>query len=256
MFILLLIATASSSEARPEFWQLFKNYYKVDASKPNGQATCKNCHSEVPQRNSYGKALEPLVNASKDNMLTIEMLKQVEGTDSDGDGWTNGDEIKQGFLPGDPTSHPTGKPSDKSGQSSPGSDSTGGSIIPTHGFHPAVVHFPIALFLFGVFLEFLGLRKKSQEFGKAALWNLIGALASIGVVAPTGVAAWLLGGHKLEGTMLIHLLLAISSILLMIGTLAARKKLGNTDRTYLAILVVAALLISATGYFGGQLVYG
>jgi hypothetical protein len=206
-FVLLLMAGAAFSDARPEFWQLFKTYYKVDPSKPNGQATCKNCHSVVPQRNPYGKALEPLVDASKDNMLTVDMLKQVEGLDSDGDGWTNGDEIRLGYLPGDPTSHPPGKPGDKSGPPVSAS-SSGGSIIPTHAFHPAVVHFPIALFLFGLFLEFVGLRKKSAELGKAALWNLIGALASLGVVAPTGIAALLLGGHKLEGTMLIHLLMA------------------------------------------------
>jgi uncharacterized membrane protein len=186
------------------------------------------------------------------------MLKQVEGLDSDGDGWTNGDEIKQGYLPGDPTNHPPGKPGDPPSKtaSSTSSSESGGSIIPTHGFHPAVVHFPIALFLFGLFLEFLGLRKKSAELGKAALWNLIGSLASLAVVVPTGIAAWLLGGHKLEGTMLIHLLMAISSMLLMIGTLATRKKLGSSSKVYLVVLILCALIISGTGYFGGQLVYG
>jgi hypothetical protein len=81
-------------------------------------------------------------------------------------------------------------------------------------------------------------------------------LASLAVVVPTGIAAWLLGGHKLEGTMLIHLLMAISSMLLMIGTLATRKKLGSSSKVYLVVLILCALIISGTGYFGGQLVYG
>jgi hypothetical protein len=42
----------------------------------------------------------------------------------------------------------------------------------------------------------------------------------------------------------------------MIGTLVARKKLGNSSKTYLAILVLSAIIIGGTGYFGGQLVYG
>jgi len=191
-------------------------------------------------------------------MVTADMLKQIEGLDSDGDGWTNGDEIKQGFLPGDPTSHPAGTPpkASKTAQTSAAPAAGPSSLIPTHAFHPVVVHFPIALFLFGMFLEFVGIWKKIPGLSVAALWNLAGGLASLAVVAPTGIAAWLMGGHKLEGAMLIHLILAISSLLLMSGTLVARKKLGNQHKAYLAILVLTAVIVGLTGHFGGQMVYG
>jgi len=56
--------------------------------------------------------------------------------------------------------------------------------------------------------------------------------------------------------MLIHLILAISSLILMLITLLARKKLGNDHAMYLAILVLTAIIVGLTGHFGGQMVYG
>ena len=254
--VVLLVGTILTAEARPPFLALFKDYYKVDSNSALGQAGCKTCHAEGTTRNPYGKELSKLVKMSDDGKLTDSMLKQVENFDSDGDGYKNGDEITQGSLPGDPNVHPEGKPGDppkKVAASSPGMLST---LLPANGFHPVVVHFPIALFLFGVLLEILGIRKSNSELGKAAGWNLVGALASLSIVAPSGIAAWLLGGHKLEGTMLIHMLLAITSLGLMIATLVARKKFGHTDKVYLVVLILTAIIVGLTGHFGGQLVYG
>jgi uncharacterized membrane protein len=250
VFLLLIAATAS--EAKPKFLVVFNTYYKPDPSSAVGKAECAICHDGPPKRNVYGKDLKKLLDASDNGELTADMLKQVESIDSDGDGWSNGDEIKQGFLPGDPSSHPNGKPAKPTAPAPP----SGISIIPTNGFHPVVVHFPIALFLFGLFLEFAGHWRKSPALGTAAQWNITGALASLAIVVPTGVAAWLIGGHKLEGNMLIHLILAISSLILMLITLLARKKLGNDHAMYLAILVLTAIIVGLTGHFGGQMVYG
>jgi len=267
LVILLFIAGAAVCEAKPQFLDLFKSVYKLDPSSALGRAECAICHDGPPKRNPYGKDLKKLVDGSSDGNLTVDMLRQVEALDSDGDGWTNGDEIKQGFLPGDPSSHPAGTPPKKSAagdaplssQSGKSSDSGAKpflSIVPSNGFHPVVIHFPIALFIFGLFLEFVGLWRKNAVLGVAAWWNLCGALASLAIVAPTGIAAWLIGGHKLEGNMLIHLLLAIGSLLLMSTTLVARKKLGNEHRAYLAILILTAVIVGLTGHFGGQMVYG
>ncbi|MDR3692513.1 MAG: DUF2231 domain-containing protein [Fimbriimonas sp.] len=261
-FVFCLVALATVGQARPPFFQLYKEYYKLDPNSPNGKAGCKNCHSEGTRRNPYGKALAQLVNASPDNKLTIDMLKQVEGQDSDGDGWSNGDEIKNGYLPGDPANHPPGKPGDpivpatksSSGTSADGSKS--GGLIPTHAFHPALVHFPIALFLFGVVLELFGLKNRNEELRKASLWNFYGALCSLIVVIPTGVAAWLMTGRKLEGTLLIHLILGVSSALLILASTLTRQGAGKDKKVYFALLVLCALCICATGYFGGELVYG
>jgi hypothetical protein len=105
-------------------------------------------------------------------------------------------------------------------------------------------------------LEFAAIRKKNPALTMAALWNLGGALTSTAIVTPTGVAAWLMGQHKLEGSMLIHLLLAVSSLILMVATLVARKRLGPEAKAYWAVLLVAAVVIGVTGHFGGQMVYG
>ncbi len=259
--LLIFILMAAVSEAKPAFLDVFLSTYKPDGASALASAKCGICHSSVPKRNPYGKEVKKALDASSDGKMTSEILQQVEGIDSDGDGWSNGDEIKAGFLPGDPTSHPTGaapKGSAKPSQAtSPKSgDSTSSSLIPTHAFHPVVVHFPIALFIFAVVLEFFGIRKQNPAVTTAALWNLGGALTSMAIVTPTGVAAWLLGQHKLEGAMLIHLCLAVSSLILMAVTLTSRKKLGSDSKVYWAILLVSAVVIGLTGHFGGQMVYG
>ncbi len=254
--VMLLGCMAAVGQAKPPFFELYKSYYKVDASSPVGQAGCKNCHSEGTRRNAYGKELSKLVKMSDNGMLTVEMLQKVENLDSDGDGWANGDEIKAGFLPGDPAVHPEGKPGDPIKPKATDKKAGGGSLIPTHAFHPSFVHFPIALFIFGMILELVGVRKKSSEYAKAAYWNLIGALVSLAIVVPTGVAAWLMNGLKIEGTLLIHMLLAASSLTLMIISLSLRKRLGPTNSIYLTILVINAIVIALTGHFGGNLVFG
>lgn len=233
--------------------------YKPSESSALGQAKCAICHTSAPKKNPYGKELKKALDASADGQFTVEILKKVESIDSDGDGWTNGDEIAAGFLPGDHNSHPSGtppKPGSTHASPADKAGSAGGSIIPSHAFHPAVVHFPIALFLFAVLVEFVASRRQSDVLRVVALWNLTGAFASMALVAPTGIAAWLLGQHKLEGNMLIHLLMAIASLLLMAVTLAVRKKQGPDSKAYWAILLISAIVIGLTGHFGGTMVYG
>jgi len=259
LMLAALAMLATVSEAKPGFLDVFKATYNVDDASALGSAKCGVCHSTVPKRNPYGKDVKKALDASPDGKMTSEILKQVEAIDSDGDGWSNGDEIKAGFLPGDPASHPTGTPPKGEKVVSPTSSKSGdasSSMIPAHAFHPAVVHFPIALFLFAVVLEFLGIRRKSEALGIAAAWNLGGAMLSMAAVVPTGVGAWLIGQHKLEGTMLIHLLMGVSSLILMGATLGFRKKLGYEAKVYWTLLLVTAIVISLTGYFGGEIVYG
>ena len=258
LLILMLVATVGLCEAKPPFWELYRTYYKIDPDQPTGQAKCKNCHAEGNRRNVYGKELAKLVKMSDYNMLTIDMLKQVESMDSDGDGWTNGDEIKNGYLPGDPASHPSGKPGDpiQPAPKAVTAATVSSGLIPNHTYHPAIIHFPIGLFLFGVLMEFFGLRKKNPDFGKVAQWNLQGALCSMGLVVPTGVAAWLRGAHKLEGPMLIHLIFAASSVVLIWVCINMRKKLGSENQAYHILLALTALAIVIAGHYGGVMVYG
>ena len=244
-----------SSNATPAFLRVFAQKYAGIPAVENG---CRNCHTRPPKRNDYGKSLQSKLGP---NGLTVEILASVENEDADHDGFTNLDEIKAGTLPGDPTSKPAGTPAHAPVESAPATSAAPASppptppLVPEHTFHPVLVHFPIALFLFGAFLEFLGKYRKSDELHIAAGWNIafgfVGALASI----LTGfIAAYRMGrGFPPSGDAYTHMLFAIGGTLLMAGTLYARKKGGIP---YLVLLALAAMVIGYAGHLGGNMVFG
>jgi hypothetical protein len=66
--------------------------------------SCNICHKSIPKTNAYGKAL---FNAGATaNNVPSETFVAVEELDSDGDGFTNIEEINAGTFPGNPNSHP------------------------------------------------------------------------------------------------------------------------------------------------------
>ena len=236
-FAFLILCFALSAQAKPEFLKLFKDVY----GKP--EAKCLVCHSKVPERNVYGKAIEAALDKAKATDLTAEILKSVEKADSDGDGFSNIDEINAGTAPGDPAS----KPAAASGGSS---KSAGGELIPKHTFHPALVHFPIALLAVAAFLELVGRRKSDQIYHKASIINLALGLFGASAAIVTGIIAWLRLGYSLEGNLLIHLILASLSVLIGIGAYTQREK-----PHYLWLILVSGILVMVAGHFGGTLVY-
>ena len=126
-----------------------------------GLAACRNCHTSPPEWNVYGLAVKAEMQEVGARQLTVAVLQAIEGGDADQDGWLNGDEIRAGYLPGDSESHPDGRPGDAVEPVTGTTGPIGGNVAPTpvpaasppvvplHSFHPAVVHFPVALFLFG-----------------------------------------------------------------------------------------------------------
>ena len=64
--------------------------------------SCTLCHTEVGSYlfNLYGQAYNDQMGSASERFLAIENL------DSDGDGFTNIQEIKAGTSPGDPNDHP------------------------------------------------------------------------------------------------------------------------------------------------------
>jgi len=222
-------------------------YFKVfSATYPNSPALknrCLNCHlGRPPKRNPYGKAVDNIVLGGT---LTSAMLHQLDNVDSDGDGYTNLEEINAGTLPGDPTSHPVAHNAAPVAQ----------PLIPTHSEHPPIVHFPIALFLFGTFLELVGIWKKKPELGVAAAWNLWFAFISSIAAVGTGLTASYRLGYGLPptGQVLTHMILGLSTFALMGLTLWFRARKW---KAYLVVLIFAAIAVSATGYLGGLIVYG
>jgi len=255
----------ANAHARPEFWATFERTYAVKKGSALEQAKCITCHIPAgpPARNPYGKTVEEALHAAHSKEVTSTILRQIENKDSDGDGWTNGDEIAAGTLPGDPKSHPSGTPvKHPSSGATPGPATSGPApLIPTHSFHPQIVHFPIALFLFGGFLEGWGLWKRRSNLREAGFLCMTGAgVTSLAAVA-TGLIAVYRLGFALKGTVLIHLVLALSAtvgmaVTALAGRAAARAGKERSGRLYWLILLLSLALVGAAGHFGGMLVYG
>ena len=129
-------------------------------------------------------------------------------------------------------------------------------VIPDHGFHPAVNHFPIALFLFGAALDFLGACRKDAAIRRMAFWNLAAGSISTIVVIPTGVAAYFLSDYTWNGMVIVHITAAACAIVLMALVALWRRKGTHTSRAYFSLLSLAAIALGVAGYYGGELIYG
>jgi len=136
-------------------------------------------------------------------------------------------------------------------------------MFSTSHLHPMLVHFPIALVAIGFLAEFAFLLfKKEVCLTKMGLYLLV-----IGTLA--ACATWLSGDlftSEMSGAAgeirETHELLATITVVLLIATLVLRsallfKKSENTKLNTLAFVLygLAALSVSATGFFGGTLVY-
>lgn len=228
-----ILSVSFSAYATPDILKRFKEAY----AKPD--SNCQVCHTAPPQRNSYGKAVEAAIKKAGVAEPNLEIFKSIETADSDGDGSPNGDEIKASTLPGDPKSKPV-----PSKVENP-------QLVPNHSFHPAIIHFPIALLAVAALLQFISIRKKDELFHKASVINLaIGLICSIGAIV-SGVAAWLRLGYSLEGNLLTHLILASSSILVGLAAYFLRDR-----PAYLWLIGLSGLLVLIAGHFGGTMVYG
>lgn len=195
-----------------------------------------------------------MVAAGSPKDLTVEILAGLENQKLPGDAWAVGQEIRAGYLPGDAKSHPGNPPAAK-----PVMDSGAGPpppLIPLHTFHPAVVHFPIALFLFGVFLEAVGAWRSNAPMRQAGFWNLVGSAVSLAIVVPTGLAAFLRMGMPFAGALLTHFVLAVAAALSVLSIALWRRKGPVVGLLYWIALAVASILVMAAGHFGAAMVYG
>jgi len=136
-------------------------------------------------------------------------------------------------------------------------------MFETSHLHPMLVHFPIALTMVGVVLElfrfFFPMKLSKPLCGELLLY-----FATI-----SAVFAWLTGllftssfsGTSLEVRNTHQLLAILSTALLVIASLFyLLDRFGKRKRKIfltvgLAFYVLSALLIAATGYVGGDLVY-
>jgi hypothetical protein len=72
---------------------------------PSFGGSCNVCHKSVPSTNPYGTDL--VKKGATANNIPAATFVAIEGLDSDGDGFTNIEEINAGTFPGNRASHPT-----------------------------------------------------------------------------------------------------------------------------------------------------
>ena len=133
-------------------------------------------------------------------------------------------------------------------------------FLEKHAQHVVLIHFPIALFLSGVGIDFWAQWTKREEMKAVAHVNFL--LAAIAVVPTviTGLIAWqwALEGQRLQGTLLLHLILGITSAIFIWWVWAihfrARAKEENELPRYRLIVEFAGVAtISLAGHLGGIL---
>lgn len=126
-------------------------------------------------------------------------------------------------------------------------------------FHPMVVHFPIALLITALAAEIFFAATNRELFRHALRFILWGGVLTAITAAPLGwiFAAtgptehgWLLEAHRWVGT-------SAATLGLVVFGINERTERVRGSRTLLRLsLLVASLLIGATGFLGGSLLYG
>ena len=277
VLVVLIASVSVSVSALPKFLNVFRKTYAPQAGSRLAQAKCVTCHVSAgpPHRNAYGKMAERAMHGSGTHDLTASVLRMIEAKDADRDGVTNGQEIGAGTLPGDPKSRPqpvvqpgrTGAaPRGSSAQASEPAAAQGRQslvkrmLTPKHSFHPIIVHFALALFVFGGLLEIYGQAKRRQFVREAGFLNMAAASVAGLVAVLTGVIASYRNGFPFKGTLLIHLILGITAAVGMaaaayVGYRASGKGRARSSHLYWALLGLALVAVMSAAFFGGEFVY-
>jgi uncharacterized membrane protein len=142
------------------------------------------------------------------------------------------------------------------------------AIMAKHAQHVVLIHFPIALFLTGVALDFAAQWTKKSALAAAAHINLMLAAVATIPAAATGLVAWqwALEGQRLKGILLLHLVFALISTGLIWTVwcmhFVARRASGYTEMvpqvlplgwSRLVVEAIGVILVAITGHLGGFL---
>lgn len=262
--MLLALSITGILHAEPAFLTTLKDTYRWPAGTDAEKASCNVCHAGPPKRNDFGRAVEESWERTGGDTLTVAAIEAIQNEDTDGDGYTNAEELRQGFLPGDASSTPRGVPRPPVGASSvasqaeaskPAAVQRNSELIPKHSFHPAFVHFPVALLLVGFGLDLIGRKRENSAMAKAGWYNVsIGLLALIPTTL-TGIAAMIRLGFPLQGSLLIHLVGGIASILFSVTSWTLMNR-AERPKAYSLLAILAILAVAITGHFGAEMVFG
>jgi uncharacterized membrane protein len=133
-------------------------------------------------------------------------------------------------------------------------------MMEKHAQHVVLIHFPIALFIAGVGLDFVAQWTKHSGLRFAAYVNLLLAAVMVVPAVGTGLVAWqwALEGHRIKGVLLWHLVFAASSAMVIwivcwIHFRARREGGVNLPNNRLVLEFVGVVLLAITGRLGGFL---
>ncbi len=260
--VALGMTLSTAAFALPAFVQQFQDVCKPKPGTPPAQAQCKTCHIEPPKLNPFGLDVKAEMARQGSKAVTAAVWQALGSLDSDKDGFSNQAEVDAGTLPGDPNSKPAGasSPTAPAAGEKPETEWTR-ALHPANAFHPIIVHFPIALFFVSLFFDALAEIRKDRALHIAGFYNLAFAMFSALASLATGYLAMIRLHFPFQGVTKEHIILAITTTVLMVILYAIRfrrhEKMGTGVRIlYLAVGLVGVVTLAFVGHFGGEMVYG
>lgn len=255
----VIIALVSVACATPERMKAFRSELNLSSTSRLFNTACGVCHTAQPKHNAFGIDLNNELRSGSNRILSWQRIQNIGPKDSDGDGWPNADELAADTLPGDRESAPEGKPpfppKPQPAEQPKEAKAVDLEEVPMHSFHPLVVHFPIALFLFGACLDFVGWRRGDPSLRSSGWLCLLFGSISTALAVPTGIAFYLRGGFEFSGAMQNHIVLAISATVLMAATVLFRRKTVPDSNLYFLLLGTACAALILAGHFGASMVF-
>lgn len=248
--LITALSLCSGALAKPAFYEVISAKYHFAADSPAAKAKCRICHTRPPQRNEYGALVDQQLGDKE--TITPSMLEAIEGKTGTGQTQTYGELLKAGQLPttasatdnGSKAPTPIPPQTLEAPQQEP--------LFPLHSFHPAVVHFPIALVLFAAFLRLVAGQAKSDFYEKCANLNMAAGVVSLLVVIPTGIMAWLRNGFSFSGDLRNHFIVAVASSIVAVISLSTNK---SKPKLGFALLLLAAVGFGLAGHLGSKMIY-
>lgn len=136
-------------------------------------------------------------------------------------------------------------------------------MIPSSHFHPMLVHFPIALVTFGFIAEIISIFfKKEKCLSTIGFYLLIfGTLTAVTALLTgvfftsemSGIADEVKETHELFASLTLIALFVTS--VLRIFLKITKKEESSLKWIVFLLYALAAIFVSATGFYGGKLVY-
>ncbi len=134
-------------------------------------------------------------------------------------------------------------------------------LLEKHAQHVVLIHFPIALLMMGVTFDLLARWRSKKSLGDAAYYNFTAAALFTVPTIATGLIAWQwqFEGARLRGNLRLHLLLALTSTILIWAVWMLhflRRRTGgpdNSSATLVGVELLAVVCIAMTAHIGGIL---